>query len=111
MSRRRRKNKERSRGGLRKTVFCPMCGTTMRKADVKKDQHATDSDTGVAVYENGQPVLVTRVFYWCPFGECHTVIWFDYRQDGKEGELHKMMNEFGEQDSPLRLGGKFDQID
>jgi len=37
----------------------------------------------------GSLVKVTRLFYCCP--HCKTVAWFDMREDGKRGDLSKMI--------------------
>jgi len=39
----------------------------------------------------GRAVRVVRVHYGCPFEECQTRVWFDYRTDGEEGDLHKQL--------------------
>lgn len=91
---------------LRKTVFCPMCGATMRKVTSKPNQHRMDEDTG-------KLLSVTRVFYGCQLEKCQTIVWFDYRQDGKQGRLHKFIaaqKKFGINLGGMALSGKFDDI-
>ena len=85
----RRKKKSGSPGGrLNKTVFCPLCDTMMSKVKTKPHQRGVDTDTHAPLYQdNGQPLLVSRVFYGC--GKCNTVLWFDYREDGQMGDLRK----------------------
>lgn len=77
-------------GRLKKTVFCPECGMTMAYAQTKPHQHRPNADcTGPELDEMGRPLLVSRRFYVC--GKCETVVWFDYREDGKEGDLHRRL--------------------
>ena len=75
------KNRKSSQSLLRKTVFCPECGTMMRYVKTKPHQHVRD--------DSGALVNVSRVFYGC--SSCHTIINFFYREDGKEGDLHKLL--------------------
>jgi hypothetical protein len=82
---------------LTKTVFCPVCGTSMKKATTKPHQHRADEDTGVIL-------LVTRVFYGCPNDQCRTVIWFDFREDGRRGRLSRVL----EVQKKLEKKGAFD---
>lgn len=66
-----------------KNLFCPMCHTRMVKEQVRKNQHARNL--------RGELVTVTRVFYGCPNSECRTICHFDYREDGKQGDLYSLM--------------------
>jgi hypothetical protein len=95
------KNKGMSPAGLRKTVLCPMCGTHMKKVKTKPHQHRREEETG-------KILKVSRVFYGCPKTECATVIWFDYREDGKRGRLSKILElqkKFGVSPGGLSLTG------
>lgn len=86
----RRKKSGGAGGRLKKTVFCPECGKMMTFAKSKANQHRPNVDcSGMELDEEGKPLLVTRRFYVC--AKCETVVWFDYRQDGKEGDLHKRL--------------------
>ena len=79
-----RKTRQRSVSGsgkLRKTVFCPECETTMKY--VRTVPHQSDRDY------KGDLVKVSRVFYGC--GKCQTVVWFNFREDGKPGDLYRKM--------------------
>ena len=107
-----RKKRERSTSAQRltKTVFCPMCDTMMKKVRTKPHQHGFDPDTKRPLIKpDGRPVLVSRVFYGCV--KCNTVVWFDFREDGKVGTLHnkikiqKMLGVQGE-----GLAGRFDGL-
>ena len=95
---------------MRKTVFCPECETMMKYATTKPNQHRPNADcTGPELDERGKPLLVARRFYVC--GKCETVVWFDYRQDGKEGDLHRKL-EFAKKVGKRLPGleGKFGDI-
>lgn len=83
MARKKDIQKRETQQRLKKTVFCPLCGTTMRFVRTKAHQHTRDN--------RGLLVEVSRVFYGCPNGNCNTVIWFDYREDGKVGDLRKKL--------------------
>ena len=109
----RRKSKKQQRsapGRLRKTVFCPECNTMMKYAKTKPDQHRPNFDhTGPELDSNGRPLLVSRRFYVC--GKCDTVVWFDYRQDGKEGDLHRRLQFMKQTGQRLPgLGGEYGKI-
>jgi len=100
----------------RRGVYCPMCHEQMVKAKTKRDCTAVSPHTGEVLMEKGHPVKVCRVFWWCPKDGCHTVVWFDYRQDGKRGRLHyeleirkALERKFGLK--PGILGGKFGKIE
>ena len=97
-------------GKLKKTVFCPECGMMMKYAKSKAHQHRPNEDcSGPELDAFGKPLLVTRRFYVCV--KCETVVWFDYRQDGKEGDLHKRLKlakKFGVQ--MPGLGGRIGDI-
>jgi hypothetical protein len=105
-----RKKSGNSGGRLKKTVFCPECGTMMKYAKSKKDQHRPNVDcSGPELDDFGRPLLVTRRFYVC--GKCETVVWFDYRQDGKEGDLHKELEFMRKTGRKFPgLGGTFGEI-
>lgn len=105
-----RKKNGSSPGRLRKTLFCPECGTMMRFAKSKADQHRPNADcSGPELDDLGRPLLVTRRFYVCE--KCETVAWFDYRQDGKEGDLHKQLEFFKKTGiRPEFLGGKMGEL-
>ena len=64
-------------------VHCNFCDAKpkMRFIKSKRGQHARDI--------TGKLIEVTRLFYCCP--ACNTVAWFDMREDGKQGDLHKMV--------------------
>jgi len=106
-----RRSKETPRaGGLTKTVFCPLCQTMMSKSKSKAHQRGFSHRTKQPlINRDGTPVLVTRVFYCC--GKCSTVVWFDYREDGKVGELHKetQINKMTGV-APQGLPGRFNEI-
>lgn len=110
-SKKKRKNSSSDYGKLTKTSFCPLCGTSMRKVKTKTRQHAYDHASGMMLLEGGKPVYVSRVFYGCPKGDCNTVIWFDYREDGHRGDL-SMELEFQKQTGvrPGGLSGSFKDI-
>ena len=82
-----RKKASGGHGGLHKTVFCPECQTNMKHAEKKQHQQGFELYSKTPLYEDGIPVLVTRVFYYCP--KCQTVVWFDFREDGKRGQLNE----------------------
>lgn len=94
-------------GGLKRTLFCPMCGNHMVKAQTKPHQHARDAA--------GRLIKVTRVFYWCPKDECRTIVHFDYREDGRRGELSwklEAQRKLGfNPDGGMTLSGDFNQVD
>ena len=108
----RRKSKASDVGRLTKTVFCPECGTMCRKVTSKPHQHDVD-ESGRMRVEDGKYVLVTRVFYGCPNGNCGTVIWFNYREDGKPGReyIKQKMLEAGLTPRPDTLTGSFGGIE
>lgn len=87
-------------------VFCNMCHNVMVKAKTFPNQHRRE--------KNGQVVKVTRVFYVCP--KCETYYNFDYRQDGKQGDMNKVLQiqkalkqQFGQ--LPNIMGGKLTDFD
>lgn len=66
-----------------KTLFCPLCGTNMKKNRVQRNAHRRE--------KNGQILNVVRVFYVCPNLDCLSVANFDYRTDGAVGDLYKQL--------------------
>jgi len=78
------KNRGARSAGLRKTILCPECGTFMKKVTTKSHQHHRDEDTG-------KIIQVSRVFYGCPKSECGTIVWLNYREDGKRGRLNRIL--------------------
>lgn len=89
-----------------KNVYCPMCHTPMKYARTSSNEQALDI--------HGDPVLVTRKYYKCPNEDCGTEVNFSFRQDGKEGDLHKIMDmekKAGKLLRGKRIEGKFDDID
>jgi len=109
MSKKRKKSGD-TPGRLKKTVFCPECGVMMKYAKSKPNQHRPNSDcSGPELDDMGKPLLVTRRFYACV--KCETVVWFDYRQDGKEGDLHKRLEFMKKHGHQLPgLGGRIGDI-
>jgi len=106
MSRRKRASAStpvKSQAHLRRTVFCPACGTMTKYVTTKAHQHVRD--------KRGVLVEVTRVFYCCPNGNCRTPLWFNYREDGQIGDLavelaiDKIIGR-----RPQGLGGKFGEL-
>jgi len=90
MAKKKKKTSGNGKGRLKKTVFCPECGMMMKYVKSMPNQHRSNHDcSGPERDHLGKPILVTRRFYAC--GKCETVVWFDYRQDGKEGDLHKRL--------------------
>ena len=51
---------------------------------VAKEQHQTGLDMV------GKSIPVTRLTYQCPI--CQTIHYFYMREDGKEGDFHKLLN-------------------
>jgi hypothetical protein len=105
MSKKRSAMAKTSPARLRRTVFCPLCGTSMKKAGARPKQHGRDS--------RGRLIPVTRVFYGCPSDKCRTVIWFNYREDGKRGDLSvrlEAQRKSGVSPRGLALTGSFDGI-
>ena len=106
MAKRKKDLKFRS-GGLRKTLFCPLCNTSMIKAKTLPHQHRKEDD--------GRVILVTRVFYWCPKDGCHSIANFDFREDGCRGDLSMLLELQKKTGKRLTAGkplvGRFDKID
>ena len=94
-------------GALKRTLFCPMCGVSMAKAQTIPHQHTRD--------DQGRLVEVTRVFYWCPKDGCHSVVHFDYREDGRRGDLSwklEAQKKLGfNPDGGMTLSGEFDKLE
>ena len=87
-------------------VYCNMCHGVMHKARTLPNQHRREKD--------GRIIKVTRVLYFCP--KCKTVYNFDYRQDGKQGDMNKTLQiqralkqQFGQ--LPNIMGGKLTDFD
>jgi len=106
MAKRRGKAAAGGAGGLKRTLFCPMCGQQMAKAQTIPHQHARDAQ--------GRLIPVTRVFYWCPKDGCHSVVHFDYREDGRRGDLSfklEAQRKLGfNPDGGMTLSGDFDDV-
>jgi RNase P subunit RPR2 len=90
-----------SEGRLRKTVFCPECGMSMRYVKTKPHQKARDY--------KGRLIRVSRVFFGC--GKCMTIVHFSYREDGKPGDLYRKMQILKSEGIEAEgLGGKMGEI-
>lgn len=95
---------------MRDKVFCPMCGSKMQYVKTKAHQHGFDMVTKLPlcskedkckikklqggckrVCAKRSVVFVSRVFFGC--SKCMTVVWFDFREDGKRGDLSLLLAE------------------